>query len=765
MKCPQCQHENPAGAKFCMECGARLEYVCPQCGVKLPPGAKFCLECGTKIAGTEPAHTEAPPPRLEDVHAKLQQSMPKSLAEQIQSDAGSEGENRILSILFADVSGSVAVTENMSPEDAADLISECLKVMVDIILKYGGTINRFLGDSVLAFFGIPEAHENDPERAILAALVMREAVTELNLRISIGINTGMVYVGAIGPDSHREFTAMGTAVNLAARLEGTADPGKILVGEVTYLHTRRAFGFNPLPPLTVKGITEPVSAYEIVKQLPRPDKIRGIEGLRADMIGREKEFVDLKESVDKLLSGRGQIASIVGEAGVGKSRLVAELKDYIKDKEMRWLEGRCVSIGESISYWVFVDMLRGYLEFSEEDSPEYCKNRILDKMQSLFPERWEEIVPYIGNLLSVKSEEWDNKIRHISPEQLKHQTFLTLRDVFIALAQQEPILLILEDLHWADDLSLNLLTLLMDTLSLAPIMLLCVYRPEKGHRSWHIGTQTSSKCLDRYLEITLRPLNPQENRRLVGALIDIDNLPESVRKSMLEKTGGNPFFVEEVIRSLMESGVVYQDGDRWVAKQEVEDIAVPDTIQSVIMARIDRLEDEVKYVLQSAAVIGRLFRHRLLQYITQQERNLDKHLWQLEDRDIVYEERSIPELEYNFRHVLTQETTYNAILSRRRREFHQKVAEGYESLYSSRIEEYYEELAYHYSRSNILEKAVEYLVMAGDKSRQAFANQQALNYYNEAMEKLILLANSFRPGRHSGGMLLACVSFSVMIFS
>jgi len=253
MKCPQCQHENPAGAKFCMECGARLEYVCPQCGVKLPPGAKFCLECGTKIAGTEPAHTEAPPPRLEDVHAKLQQSMPKSLAEQIQSDAGSEGENRILSILFADVSGSVAVTENMSPEDAADLISECLKVMVDIILKYGGTINRFLGDSVLAFFGIPEAHENDPERAILAALVMREAVTELNLRISIGINTGMVYVGAIGPDSHREFTAMGTGVNLAARLEGAADPGKILVGEVTYLHTRRAFEFNPLPPLTVKG--------------------------------------------------------------------------------------------------------------------------------------------------------------------------------------------------------------------------------------------------------------------------------------------------------------------------------------------------------------------------------------------------------------------------------------------------------------------------------------------------------------------------------
>jgi len=739
MQCPECQHENREGAKFCEECGAKFQLLCPECGSELRPQAKFCDECGARASDDAPererqAERRATLPRLEEAFAQFQRNMPKSLAAQIQADTSDiEGENRILSILFADVSGSVALAENMAPEDAADLISECLRVMVDTILNYSGTINRYLGDSVLAFFGIPETHENDTERAISAALDMREAVTELNLNISIGINTGMVYVGAIGPDSHKEFTAMGTAVNLASRLQGEAEPGQILVGETTYRPTRRAFEFNHLPSMTIRGISEPVSAYEVVKTLPRPDKIRGIEGLRAEMIGREKELADLKDSADALLSGRGQIASIIGEAGVGKSRLVQELREYLDPDLVSVLEGRCVSIGESIGYWMFVDMLRAYLEFSENDSPEALREKIVERMQSLFPQRWEEIVPYIGNLLSVKSEEWDDRNRHLPPEQLKHQTFLTLRDLFMTLAQQKPLLIILEDLHWADNLSLDLLTLLMDTLSLAPLMLLCVYRPDSEHRSSHIGAQALAKCQDRYKEIMVRALNPLESRTLVGALLDIDNLPASVRESILEKAEGNPFFVEEVIRSLMESGVVYQDGDHWVAKEEVKDIAVPDTIQSVVMARIDRLEDEVKYVLQSAAVIGRLFKHNLLQYTTQQERSLDRYLWQLKDRDLVYEEHAIPELEYSFRHILTQETAYNTILSRRKREFHRKVAEGYETLYGSRIEEYYEELAYHCSRSGDDEKALKYLLKAGKRAREIYANQEAISYFREAL--------------------------------
>jgi class 3 adenylate cyclase/tetratricopeptide (TPR) repeat protein len=725
MKCPECQHENPDGAKFCMECGA-----------KLPVEAKFCMECGEKLSESSVASVRETVPMLEDVHARLQRSMPSSLAAQVQSDTGSlEGENRILTVLFADVSGSVAITEHMAPEDAADLISECLKAMVDVMLKYEGNINRFLGDSVLAFFGVPEAHENDPERTILAALEIREAVVALDLSISIGINTGMVYVGGIGPDSHREFAAMGTAVNLAARLEKEAEPGQTLVGEATYRQARRAFEFSSVLPMTIKGITEPVSAYEVVKILPRPDKIRGIEGLRAEMIGREKEFTELRECVHDLLQGRGQIISVIGEAGVGKSRLVSELKGYIADRDMTWLEGRCVSIGESIGYWVFTDMLRSYLKFAEDDTPETLREKIVNRMQFLFPQRWEEVVPYVGNLLSVRFDnQWDDRIKHLPAEQVKYQTFLTLRDIFHTLSQEKPLLLILEDMHWADNLSLDLMNLMMDELTLIPLMLLCVYRPYKEHRSWHIGSQASAKCPDRYTELTLRGLTGGESRRLVQSLLRIENLPDTIRESILQKAEGNPFFVEEVIRSLIERDVIYQDGDRWFAREEVTDITVPDTIQSVIMSRIDRLEDEVRYVLQSAAVIGRLFRHRLLQYTTQQEQHLDRYLWQLEDRDIVYEERVIPELEYSFRHVLTQETAYNTILSRRRRGFHHKVAEGYEALYSSRIEEYYQELAYHYSRSGDDEKAVEYLLKAGKRAREIYANQEAISYFRAALQ-------------------------------
>jgi len=693
------------------------------------------MKCGTKLSeATAPIGVTVP--KLEDAHEQLKRSMPKSLAEKFQAVTPDiEGENRILSILYGDISDSVAITEKRSPEEAASLINECLKVMVDIILKYEGSINRFLGDCVLAFFGTPTTHENDPERAILAALEMREAIKKLNLDISIGINTGMVYVGAMGPDEHREFTAMGTAVNLAARLEGFAEPGQILVGPGTYRLAHRAFEFRSLLPLTIRGITEPVSAYEVLQVLPQPEKLRGIEGIRAEMIGREKEFTDLKDCADQLLSGRGQIVSLVGEAGVGKSRLATELKGYIKDKEVRWLEGRGVSIGESIGYWVFIDILRSYLQFSEADSPKDIGQKIIDQMQELFPQRWEEIVPYIGNLLSVKfGNQWDERVKYFPAEQVKYQTFLTLRDVFLALASQKPLLLILEDMHWADNLSLDLLSLLMNDLTLAPLMLLCIYRPEQDHRIWHLGTQAAAKCLDRYTEITLRALNPPESRRLVKSLLRIDNLPEVVKESIQQKAEGNPFFVEELIRSLIDRGIVYRDGSRWVADAEVEVTAVPDTVHSVIMARIDQLEADVRYVLQSAAVIGRLFRHKLLQYITQREQKLDRYLWQLEERDFVYEERAIPELEYSFRHALTQETAYNTILSRRRREFHRKVGEGYEAVYAARIEEYYEELAYHYSRGDDNEKAFYYLVKAGDKSKAAFANEQAIAYYNQALE-------------------------------
>ncbi|MFC1719154.1 hypothetical protein ACFL6S_36215, partial [Candidatus Poribacteria bacterium] len=340
----------------------------------------------------------------------------------------------------------------------------------------------------------------------------------------------------------------------------------------------------------------------------------------------------------------------------------------------------------------------------------------------------------LGNLLSIKfGDELDDRLKFAGPEQIRHQTLMQLRDIFETLARQQPLLLVLEDLHWADDLSLDLISLLMDELVNTPLLLLCVYRPERDHRVWQLGDQARRKCLDRYTELILNPLSSHQGRLLVESLLEIDNLPDSTRDVILRKSEGNPFFIEEVIRSLIEQDVVYREDDRWKAREEIANISVPDTIQSVVLARVDRLQEDAKYVLRCASVIGRLFRYRLLQHISQQERDLDRHLSDFEEKELVYEERTVPELEYAFKHAFTQEATYQGILEQKRGEFHHQVAQGMERLYQERLEEYYEELAEHYSKSSDAEKAVEYLLKAARKTQLAFANNDAIQYLTKAL--------------------------------
>ncbi|MBM3240654.1 zinc-ribbon domain-containing protein [Candidatus Poribacteria bacterium] len=780
MECPKCHHQNPTGAKFCMECGAKLENVCPKCGAKLPQEAKFCMKCGAKVvertvSSLEEASKETkatPPPKLEEMHAQLQRFIPQSLAEKMHiAEQASEGENRLVTALFADISGFTPMSQRLPTEAVVEKVNQCFKAVIDAVSRCEGNVNRFIGDCALCFFGAPISHENDPERAILAALDMQKEVQKLELNISVGINTGLMYFGPIGTPKHHEISAYGMDINLAKRLQETAKPGQILVGEGTYRLTRRAFEFEPLPPLTLKGIPKPVSAYLALSVLPKPEKLRGIEGLKAPMIGRDEEFTKLTGCLEDLMKGRGQIVLIIGVAGVGKSRLVAELKALtltpgpspIKGEEKLpspsplvgegrgegakplWLEGRCLSIGESVGYWVFIDMLKSYFQFEAMDDEKAMGEKITSAVKALVPQQADEILPLFGNLLSIKfGNELDDRLKFASPEQIKHQTFMALRDFLFTLAQRQPLVLVFEDLHWGDNLSLDLISLLMEMLSLAPLMLICVYRPEQDHKSWRISTIASSKCLERYTEIHLRELRPQESRRMVEELLWIENLPEQVKELILQKSEGNPFFVEEVIRSLIDSEIVVKEGEIWKAKTEISSLMVPDTIQSVIMSRIDRLEEEVKYVLQCASVIGRLFRHRLLGYTSQRERDLDKYLWRLEDKELIYEERAMPELEYSFKHVLTQETAYQSLLQRRRQEFHRRVGEGIETLYKERIEEFYGELAYHYDKSGNVEKTVEYLLLAGEKARRAYLNDEAIGYFQRVLERLNVSKSEIR---------------------
>ncbi len=738
MECAKCGHINPAEALFCMKCGTRLEAKCPRCGAGYSAEASFCIKCGFNLADAKSA---ASVPRLEDMSAQLDSLIPHALAQKYRSaELQSTGENRLVTALFADISGFTPLSGTRSSEAIFQLVQDCFKQLVGIVANYEGTIGGFRGDGILALFGAPILHENDAERAILAALDMIRDMQSQQLKVSIGINTARMTVGEIQTQLYKEYTAYGVEINLAKRLQEAAKPNQILIGISTYRFARRAFDFETLHSLDLRGFPQPVDAYAVQKAKVHPEKVRGIEGLQAELIGRESEFGILTECVRDLLSGSGQMVSIIGEAGVGKSRLVRELREHLdtrhkaQDCLVSILEGRCVSIGQSIGYSVFIDVLKSYLEFSDEDGADEIREKTIDGMKRILPQRWEDVIPYIGNLLSIRfGNEWDKKVGQLTPEQVKYQTSLALRDVFLALANQKPLLLVLDDLHWADNLSLDLTSLLIDELPNAPLMLVCIYRPDKAHRSWNVGTKASKKFPDRYRPITLRSLSVQQSERLMESLLGAEDLPETLKRAILDKAGGNPFFVEEVIRSLMESGILYMDGERWMAKDGLREFAVPNTVESVIMARVDRLEEDVYYILQCASVIGRLFRHRLLHYITQR-RELDRYIKQLEDGGFIYEERAIPELEYSFRHALIQEALYRTPLLEYRQVMHQLVGEGIEEIYGDRIEEFYEELAWHYSQCNYSSKAIEYLLKAGNKAKAMYANQEAIGYFGNALE-------------------------------
>ena len=745
MQCPQCRQDSPAENAFCGQCGAKLVLVCPNCKVESPAANRFCGSCGSALPGPPDAEAEPPTISLEQQFHALQSASPATVDDALITRH--QDENRFVTVLFADMTSSVQTTHGLRADEAASLVNRLLTAMVESLKRFDGRIDRFLGDGVLAVFGTPHAHENDPERAIRAAMAIRDVAAELGLGVTAGINSGEVFFGEMGSEQHRELTVMGPVVNLAARLQGQAEAGQILVGEATHRHTRRMFRSTDLS-VEIKGIDRPVAAHRVEEALPRPERVRGIEGLRAELIGRDREFSDLKETLTKAAHGDGQIATVIGEAGVGKSRLTSELQQFaMTPTEDRpapmWLEGRCVELGVTASYWPFIDALHAYFAWHTADDDSVRATAIVDALQgmvsdgSLAEEQMDEMGPLLGHLLAVEfGNDWDDRLKFADGQQMRHQTFHTVRDFLVALSRRQPLVLVLDDLHWADALSTDLVSLLMESLSDTPIFLLCVYRPEQEHRCWRLGSVAERKCPERFHDIRLRELTPDESRALVEALLTIEDVPDSLKEMILEKAHGNPFFVEEVVRSLIDSGAVYHDGDVWTAAEGIESVAVPETVQSIVLSRVDRLEAELRHVLQSASVIGRVFPRRVLERVATQSSDIEQALWELECHALIYQGRTVPEPEYVFRHALTQDAVYQTVVQRRRTEFHGTVAREMEALYADDIEEHVEQLAYHYELSDDDEKAVEYLVRAAEKARRNYLNEQAIDVFQRALSRL-----------------------------
>jgi class 3 adenylate cyclase/tetratricopeptide (TPR) repeat protein len=699
--------------------------VCPKCGSEYLPGDEFCGECGRDLKNLK----EASPIN----YLEPKSYTPKFLADKILTTRSSiEGERKLVTVLFADVANFTAMSEKLDPEEVHQIMDGCFRILMDEIHKYEGTINQFTGDGVMALFGAPVAHEDHAQRACYAALSIQNTLVDydeklkkdrgIDFKMRIGLNSGPVVVGSIGDDLRMDYTAIGDTINLASRMETTAKPGTILSSGHTHKLVRDYFKFESLGKIQIKGKEEPQEAYELLATSEVKTRIEAaaIAGL-TKFVGRRREMEALYEALERTRSGSGQVVGIVGEAGVGKSRLILEMRRQFRKEEYRYLEGQCLHYGGSMAYLPLLDILRSYFEIKEGEQEPPVKNKMKEKIFQL-DEKLKAVLPPFQELLSLKVE--DESYLKLELKQKREKIFEAIRDLFIRESQSKPLVLIFEDLHWIDKTSEEFLNYFIGWLANTPILLILLYRPEYTH---HWGSKSY------YNNVRVDQLSLETSSELVQSILREGEIVPELSNLILGKAAGNPLFMEELTHSLLENGSIQKKDHQYFLSGRPSDIQVPDTIQGIIAARIDRLDESLKRIMQVASVIGREFAFRILQAITEMKEELKSHLLNLQGLEFIYEKRLFPELEYIFKHALTQEVAYNSLLLKRRKEIHEKIGRATEVIYTDRLEEFYEMLAYHYTKSDNLEKAYQYLKLSGKKAIRSYSPTEAFRFYRDAI--------------------------------
>ena len=701
--------------------------TCPGCGAAIPFGKRFCGECG-KIVG------EPKSPHPVDYSQPLSYT-PKHLADKILALRPSiEGERKQVTVLFADVKDFTSISEKLDPEEVQTLISECMVFFTEEIHRYEGAIAQFLGDGVMALFGAPIAHEDAPQRALYAALSIRERLTGysdklkkqgLKFNMRIGLNTGLVVVGRIGDDLTMEYTAMGDTVNLASRMESTAQQGTIQVSENTYHLTEGYFEFKPLGEVEVKGKKELVKSYQLLGAGQAKTRI-GVSLARGltPFVGRQKELGQLIECYQLAKKGQGQVVGIVGEPGVGKSRLLLQLRAVLPQGEYSYLEGECLHYGEATAYLPMVNALRDYFHI-EEGKAEALNRRKLKQRISQLDKRLMAVLPPLEELLSFKVD--DEQYLKLEPQMKRTRIFEAIRTLLIRESENKPLVLVFEDLHWIDKTSEVLLDQIIARLPGAHILLLLLYRPEYTN-PWTSKTY--------YSQIRVDELSEETSAQMVQAILKGGKAAPDLTQLILDRAVGNPLFMEEFTHTLLERGYIERKDGHYILTVKPTDIQVPDTVQGIIAARMDRLEKDLKETMQIASVIGREFQLSLLQTVTNLRDKLEVCLSELQSLEFIHERMAFPELEYIFKHALTQEVAYMSLLLKKRKQLHKSIAEAIEQLYPDRLEKFYEILANHYSRSDNLVKAYQYLKLSGDKACRNYSLWEAFRSYKEALNVL-----------------------------
>jgi len=735
MKCARCQAENREGRRFCAECGAPLSLACPACGFANEPGENFCGGCGMALTTA--------PQTPESKFSSPQAYTPKHLAEKIlTSRTALEGERKQVTVLFADLKGSMELLADRDPEEARKLLDPVLERMMEAVHHYEGTVNQVMGDGIMALFGAPVAHEDHAVRACYAALRMQRRVTlyadELQraggtpVQIRVGLNSGEVVVRAIGSDLHMDYTAVGQTTHLAARMEQMAKPGSALVTGDTLTLAEGYVQVRLLGAVPVKGLETPTPVYELTGIVPARSRLQAsaARGLTR-FVGRDRELQQLAQALERAALRHGQAVAVVGEAGVGKSRLLWEFTRSHHTHGWLLLESGSVSYGKVTPYLPVIELLKAYLRIQERDTQREIRERIAGKLLMLDRALEPLLTPLLA-LLDVPVEEaaWDA----LDPPQRRQRILEAVKRLLLRESQVQPLLVLFEDLHWVDSETQALLDGLIESLPTARLVLLVNYRPEYQH-GW--GSKTY------YTQLRIDPLPAESAEELLQALLGTDPGLAPLKHLLIARTQGNPFFLEESVRTLVETEILVGERGAYRMTRAPELLQIPATAQAILAARIDRLPPEDKRLLQSASVIGKDVPVALLEAIADlPEEMLRRGLNHLQAAEFLYETSLFPDLEYTFKHAFTHEVAYGSLLQERRRDLHARIVEVLERLYPDRLAEHVERLAHHAFRGEVWDKAVNYLRLAGAKVFARSSLRESVARFEQALVALTHLPES-----------------------
>jgi len=729
MRCAKCGSDNREGRKFCAKCGAELARLCPQCTASNEPGEDFCGECGATLAASSASHTSSP-----------KDSQPAVRVAAASSPEALEGERKTVTALFADIKGSTELEQDLDPEEARAIVDPALKLMINAVHGYDGYIVQSTGDGIFALFGAPVAHEDHPQRALYAALRMQEELRQYGsmlqtqgrapIEIRVGVNTGEVVVRSIATGATQvEYTPIGHTTNLASRLQSIARTGSIAASETTRRFCEGYFTLKPLGPTRVKGVTEPVDVYEVTGLGPLRTRLQRSEGRGfTKFVGRQRELEAMKGALEQAKEGHGQIVAAMAEAGVGKSRLLFEFK-AVSQTGCMVLETFSVSHGKVSAYLPVIDLLNGYFKITSGDDARTRRERVNGKVLTL-DRSLEDTIPYLFALLGIVEDR--DPLAQMDAQVKKRRTLDAIKHLLLRESLNQPLMVIFEDLHWIDGETQAFLNLLGDSIGTARLLLLVNYRPEYTH-SW--GSKTY------YTQLRLDPLGEEPADEMLTALVGADSSLASLKRLVAEKTEGNPFFIEEIIQTLFEEGALARNGAVKLTRS-LGELRVPTTVQAVLASRIDRLPAAQKELLQSLAVLGRKFALGLVKAVSgKSEDELQFVLSNLQLAEFIYEQPAAGDVEYIFKHALTQEVAYNSMLVDRRKALHERAGAAIEELYAERPEPHYDDLAHHYGRSGDTRKAVQYLLKAGIAALERGGYTQSLERLSTGLELVRTLPN------------------------